>query len=489
MSTQTALLDVDKLKITNWENFIKNNEDIIFYMENTCTAAGVIDTVINEVDKKVNDANVELLKLKKRRVASRPKLYDLLSNLKRDNNSMKNELVDKAYQVAMGLNYAEYIIDAYNNGTEIDPDATAFIKRIMSGNITEGDKAEALNLISLTLPVSSFMIGGSISSIGAKAASKGFSILANFGANRIQSYITQNAAVNILKLSDGTIVKLPYATWVTELTDKTKGLPNASMTWGNYALGAGTGAIIGAASSVLGLAVNGEFNNVGEYDKKYITTSIIEGTLLGAASSVIGVALGPAGIGVSVVVGAFGSVIFKEIKENITGDYMADTFVDSNGNKYTIYANGSGRQGKSNKMLPKVEEATPEYTYRGVKVSESVYKKDLYQNTEEFLENQGSTGLANTYDKYQEDWYNLKRKLNGCSSAEEARYAYEQFRNDPDVDRSGFIGYVEDLNSTYGWDAEDYWRYAHDIEPTPPQVPEPEPETPPPAPEPTGPPA
>ena len=78
MSTQTALLDVDKLKITNWENFIKNNEDIIFYMENTCTAAGVIDTVINEVDKKVNDANVELLKLKKRRVASRPKLYDLL---------------------------------------------------------------------------------------------------------------------------------------------------------------------------------------------------------------------------------------------------------------------------------------------------------------------------------------------------------------------------------------------------------------------------
>lgn len=447
MSKQECAVDLNKIEIKDWQNFLKCNEQIIFNIENSSIAAGDMEMLIEKIRTETETANETLHKLKIKKLSKQSKILDLLSVLEKNYKTLNTELSNKTFQVSTGLYYAEAKIYSYN---QIDDELTAFIQRIMNGNFDDVDKLTSVNLVSLTMPVAAYLIGKNVNTVDKvidetrnKAINKLGTIIANRMTKNYLPQVTAETASSSLK----------YASW-TEIFQKnpaaaTKFLSNVK-----------AGTIVGTATSVLSLYLNNEFKDMGGKDYLYCGAVVLEGAVTGAISAIIGSVLGPGGGGAAFAVGTAATVIFNEINDNLTGDYTADNFKDSNGKKYVIHGNGAGRYDMSNKVLGRIDDEVKEYKYRGVSVPESVYKNNLYNNTTEFLKNNNDTDEYNVYSNCSKEWSDFRSMIKKCSDEEEAEQKFNTYlQNNPQS--NNMSNQFASLRGKYGWNIKDYWSYTH----------------------------
>ena len=424
-------MDIDKIQISDWQQFQTNNQTILQKADDFCTTVSDMIANTKAIPELISSANGKLANLKHVSVSQITE-YD---NIKTKVNNIQNSLQDKSFKIVVGVAYSEKVIDAYQKGEGIDltlkSAASQLLNDVTDSNLcwiayeylrTSQSKFKGLGFL-MAYGTDKVYEGGNFVWGDSSAAMAEYAIEGMFGININDMYVTKEALGNITwKHVTGTSVVMLYVA-TTEAKD---------------------------------LANKGDFTATDMKRVGYDT--LVSGGGYLAWSSITASIEGIPGVGIASIVGVeivtlanFGREIF--IGDNVVHSYER-TITDSNGKEYVktynVYKNGNGEDGTYDVILDNYRSEYKQYNLGNRNVSEAEYKANVYEDYDSVIYK--NTGYhCNDTSGHPESWKKsseaLDELLRETAKIDDRTYAIQYFN---DRITNGYKQYDYDMNKVNG---------------------------------------
>lgn len=359
-------IDISQIQINDWKKFLNNNKEIEIYVEK-CSEyiANMYTNCKNMVDMGCNSEEA-LSGLKSVTCTNKSLLTS--ENVKNADTSCKRiteQMSEKGLKILSGLSYAEMVIDAYNNGQEVDSETKKMFSDIFKGHIT--DSLWILKQFAYDkFPGTSFLFGVTFSTYAADGTLAGGDCLVG---DQVAEALFKKWEKGLTKLVPSIAKETSIARVWFNVSVGTCAVALFEITKGLLALKADEGKLTGKDWERL-------FLNAGAETLTYATWVLLAGVVGGVPGVVVA----------NVAAFITGGILTGAV-DQITGDAIIYEYqvTDKNGEKHTIKVprNGSGKDGTYDVI-----------TQRMTKMAES------------------SKGGEN-YDGIYQDWYSYGNYFNG----------------------------------------------------------------------------
>lgn len=438
------VLDISKISINDWKNFLLNNDMITTRLENLNSNFQFIAGYYNSIDKQSDITYENLGKLNHCSVSNRNLVTDYVSTLQKYYKKLQTKFATKSFQILSCLAYSELEINAYNNGTTLTDDQKKSMTDILRGNISDEDLAKASILSAEKSPITAAIV---INNVSQQDQINDF--LKNLSLTGMKSGISSgyNKIWDYMLLSYGT-------SKATEIVVSSSG-----------------GTISAFGTSYL----YDYLNDKGEWTEEDMEKAFAKAGCTAVStflSTVVGTALGGIpGIIASIAINYLAGPIVDLVSNEITGNVPGDGF-EYNGKRYVIYKNGSGNDYHSSVYLENIDKNLPNIYYKIGNIpvsSKEVLNNYMYKDTDNFVKkaeefngqtwDQSSyTTHGYTYFKNKNEWDSLSEQIQTAPDITTATQYYKDFYNNSSDEMQQFMDHLE---RDYDMNPEEWWNTVH----------------------------
>ena len=413
-------LILDDIHIENWQTFLDNNVEIQEDLNLCCSnVADMIANItsINAMAPGINDALSTL------KTVSAPSI-DEGSSLLSLVNEFGDYFKDRSLKIVSGVSYAELVIDAYNNGKDVDSDATNAFEKILQGTAD----TNVYWVLNEALKTTAYGAIGFLLAYGTDAHNEGGNYVVGDGVNKLfntgldKVFHVSDPAVWV-NAAVGAVVVAGYTAWQDYNNDKGE---MTQKDWERLALNAGSAAL------------------------SYAEWTLIAGSIGGVPGVIVA--------GLLAIPTAY---IFGGIKDLIVGDNIIDTF-ERNGETFEVPRNGNGKNGTWDALVDLYDDSMEEYRIGDRRYSEHDFKDKLYNDWGTVFSQDAGIDWEDDY-AYSEGTREMNeimdKAMASCTDPDDISYAFwEEYENGdyPNVNDTLSV-----LNINYGFDVDEWIQYRH----------------------------